>query len=418
MKKLKRPYADLLPPLSTAEFDALKASIEAEGVRDPVILDEVGNVLDGHHRLKIKPDAPTRMIKGLSEAEKMAFVFQSNFTRRNLSPDQKKEKMAATKKVAFALREEDAKKNTQKRVAAMLGVARSTVESWFIPPKDGVSDDSAVIACTPNASIRIPPKETLAIAERVDAGEKPAQVAADYGVSRQRINQIVAKEVKAEQAERERKAAARKAKAAIKETSGNGIYFGDSFKLAESIPDATCPLIFTDPPYDRKSLPMFEQLGELAGRILVDGGSLITYCGQYVMSDVMDLILSEGRLRWFWLTCCLHTGGTAQMKEYGIKVKWKPMLWFVKGDFRRDRTIWVDDLIKSNQEKDAHVWQHSLIEASYYINKLSKPDELVLDPFCGGGTTAVAAKQLKRQWWTADVDSKCVDDARKRINVK
>ncbi len=155
LAKSKTPYKDLLPPLSTLEYDALKASIKAEGVRDAVILDEDGNVLDGHHRLKIDPKAPTRVIKGLSEAEKMAFVFAVNFTRRNLSTDQKKERLTAMKKVAFALREEDAKKNTQKRVATLLGVARPTVESWFAP-KGGTSNDSAVITCPPDARVTIP----------------------------------------------------------------------------------------------------------------------------------------------------------------------------------------------------------------------------------------------------------------------
>ena len=89
------------------------------------------------------------------------------------------------------------------------------------------------------------------------------------------------------------------------------------------------PLVFTDPPYDKDSLPLYDQLGELAARILVDGGSLITYCGQYSMDQVMESLGKH--LHFYWPLCCLHTGKTAQMKLRGIKVKWKPMLWFVKG---------------------------------------------------------------------------------------
>ena len=53
------------------------------------------------------------------------------------------------KKVAFALRDEDAKKNTQKRIAARLGVSQKTVSVWFAEkqgrniPKNNASQPDA-----------------------------------------------------------------------------------------------------------------------------------------------------------------------------------------------------------------------------------------------------------------------------------
>jgi len=79
-------YGELLPPLTTDEFESLKTSIKKEGVRDPIIIDENGVILDGHHRYKIDTNAPTIVISGLTDLEKKAFVFNSNLTRRNLSP--------------------------------------------------------------------------------------------------------------------------------------------------------------------------------------------------------------------------------------------------------------------------------------------------------------------------------------------
>jgi len=65
-------YSFLLPPLSSEEFETLRLSIEAEGVREPIWVDESGNILDGHHRRKIAPDAPVRVREGLTEAGKKA----------------------------------------------------------------------------------------------------------------------------------------------------------------------------------------------------------------------------------------------------------------------------------------------------------------------------------------------------------
>ena len=128
---LKNKYAELLPPLSSEEFDALSASIKNDGIREAIIIDEDENILDGVHRYKICPSAPTRTITGLTEAEKQAFVLQVNFTRRNLSPSQKVEVRKSMQKIAKELRNEDPKKNTQARIAAMLGVGLETVSRWL-----------------------------------------------------------------------------------------------------------------------------------------------------------------------------------------------------------------------------------------------------------------------------------------------
>ena len=68
-------------------------------------------------------------------------------------------------------------------------------------------------------------------------------------------------------------------------------------------------------------------------------------------------------------------------------------MWFVK-ETRRDPQTFVNDLMDSKQEKDFDPWQQSVIEAEYYIDKLTLRKEVVFDPFAGSGTTLVAAKKL------------------------
>lgn len=415
-QRLKTPYKDLVPPLATSEFEALKADIKANGVQVPVVVDEDDNVLDGHHRYKCDPNAPTVTLSGLTDLEKRAYVIKANVARRNLSPDQRRELRKAQQQLCRDLKAD--KKYTQKQLAVMLGVAQQTIVDWLtVRTNTGASTTSkpgAVSNPATDSRVKIDPRQKPVIAERVSSGESQAQVAADYGVSQRQISTICRQEEKLaakEQADRE---AAEAAAEAVAETDESGVIHADFRSGCEAIPDSSVALIFTDPPYDRESLPLFASLAETADRVLVDGGSLITFCGQYVLDVAMKMLAT--RLKFFWICCCQHTGDVAQMREYGIKVKWKPMIWYVKGDFRRDRTTWIEDLVVSQQEKDQHEWQQSVIEASHFIKSLTTAGEMVLDPFCGGGTTAFAAKQLGRKWATFDTDPKAIASARRRIN--
>ena len=195
-----------------------------------------------------------------------------------------------------------------------------------------------------------------------------------------------------------------------------GVYQGDALAIADqNLKSSSVPLIFTDPPYHDKHLGVYEVLGQIASRVLIDGGSLITYTAHHRLPEVIDTLRDRG-LTFFWPLAMVHTGRKAMMREYGIRVHWKPLLWFVRGTFRdRDRMSVLADLVESEPGKDAHPWQQGVPEAAYYIEKLTRPGELVFDPFCGGGTTAVAAKQIARRWLTCDIDDDAVQIARKRI---
>lgn len=182
-----------------------------------------------------------------------------------------------------------------------------------------------------------------------------------------------------------------------------GIIKGDFREKAIDLPDNSVDLIFTDPPYDRKSLPLYEATAEQAARVLVPGGSLIMYCGQYLVPDIIAKSTDKG-MRYWWTIACTHQGKKARMTEYGIVVHWKPLLWFVKGT-RRDKETFIDDIVSNGQqEKDAHVWQQSVAEAEYFIDRLTREGQTVVDFFAGGGTTLVAADRLGRQWRGYEID--------------
>jgi len=459
-------FANLIPPLNEDEYSKLEQSILKEGCRDALIVwmktetiwrcpecsetfdDQVIHCLhcshhwmvgaktckncykslhrmpravkttndafneiiliDGHNRYEIctryEIKFKTQEIHFDNDQAAEIWILINQLSRRNLTDDQRAiitdELIERQSKVSIA---------KQRGIAGKAGgrgrpkLKNSGVDAPSTPLKERVRTELSKKAKVSERKVkkaRKLRKEKPVLAERVRSGDLTLLEA-----------EKEIKKEKKEADEKERTIATEKLSKTM--PSGGIVVHGDFRQIGESVADNSCTLIFTDPPYDRESLPLFESLGEFANRVLVDGGSLITFCGQYVMDEVIQ---SLGRhLRYFWICACLHTGDTAAMREYGIKVKWKPMLWYVKGNFRYDREVWVDDLVKSQQEKDYHPWQQSVIEAKHFIETLTRSGDLVCDPFCGGGTTAFAAKELGRKFWTCDVDARHIQTAKERL---
>ena len=198
-----------------------------------------------------------------------------------------------------------------------------------------------------------------------------------------------------------------------------GVITGKFQDEGDIVADESVSLIFTDPPYDKETLPQYADLAAFAERVLIPGGSLITYLGDYAMPAVCELI-GRSSLSFHWPLVCVHTGQTAHFNfgpYQSLKVKNKLLLWYRKSGKLHRQDEFIDTLIYSEQEKDTHDWQQGTIEASYLIDKLTHPGELIVDPFCGGGTTCVAAKQLGRNYCAFEIDPATAEKARARIHA-
>ena len=171
-------------------------------------------------------------------------------------------------------------------------------------------------------------------------------------------------------------------------------------------------LIFTDPPYDRKSIPLFRDLAELSVPVLGDGGSLLAYFGHYAAPEILNAM--SNYLRFWWLIAIDHTGGRRVLEGKDVRVHWKPIAWFVKGG--RYNHEHIDDLIVSSPPlKDWHEWEQSSVEAEYYIKALSEPGGWILDPMMGYGTTGIAALKSGRRFIGIEKDEKSFVAAHNRI---
>lgn len=196
----------------------------------------------------------------------------------------------------------------------------------------------------------------------------------------------------------------------------------DKFKLfcadirngLPDIADNSVDFIITDPPYPKEFLPLYEDLSKIAARVLKDGGSLICMAGQSYLPDVIQLLSTS--LNYHWCLSYLTPGGqSAQLFQRRVNTFWKPVLWFVKGDYVGG---WTGDVLKSpvnDNDKRFHEWGQSLAGMKDIIERLTYPDNVILDPFLGGGTTGVATLTSGRKFIGVDIEQSCVDTTLNRI---
>jgi ParB-like chromosome segregation protein Spo0J/SAM-dependent methyltransferase len=112
----------VLPPLDPDKEAALRASIETDGVIEPVIVDQYGRILDGHHRARIADELGVEYRRRRFEVDDddhaQAVALKLNTLRRQIDPELRA-------KLALNLREQG---HTLEAIGAALGVHRRTVE--------------------------------------------------------------------------------------------------------------------------------------------------------------------------------------------------------------------------------------------------------------------------------------------------
>ena len=192
----------------------------------------------------------------------------------------------------------------------------------------------------------------------------------------------------------------------------SSILQGDARDLIADIADNSVDLIFTDPPYDRASIPLYAWLSEASARVLKPGGFLLTYVGNMHKYDTM-LALGQ-HLTYFWDYLEIHAGMGTMVWPKNTVARHKSIMAFVKGEGKpRCRTLgsWVG----TGKEKSYHQWGQSASTARYYIDCFTLPGHLVLDPFCGGGTVPYVCAQIARECIAFEIDPHAVYIAQARL---
>jgi len=374
----------VMPPLTAGEYAALKADIASRGVRVPIELDaDTGEVVDGYHRLQACrelgiTDYPTIYRRFVSNQERQEEALKLNILRRHLGPvswanafRQLCEVRGAGRPIEVSNRNDNCK--TVLQLSRELGVTRQTAYNRL--------ELALVLAPFPD------------LAAKVDRSEKSAKSALREA--------------------RERAAAAKRQEKPLPVLLPEGIQLQHCSLTELELPEASADLILTDPPYPAEFLPRWADLGALAAKILKPGRLLIAYSGQFHLPAVMAALSQH--LEYVWLGMLSLPGAHNQVRQKHIWSLSKPLLFYAQAPF--EPGVWFrDTYISEGREKEHHEWEQSIGAAQYYINTLTQPGDLVVDPFLGSGTTALAALKAGRRFVGCDIDEKAIATARERLS--
>lgn len=190
------------------------------------------------------------------------------------------------------------------------------------------------------------------------------------------------------------------------------ILHGDFREVLSDLPIDSVDLIFSDLPYGREYLSLYEDLGRFAQRVLKPGKVLACYSGQFHFPHVIRAL--EGSLTYLWVAAVVFDAFADSHHTPKIRGLWKPILLFSKG--RYEPLEWFTDVIEGDgMKKSHHVWEQGTGEAIHIIEGLTYEGDLVVDPCCGSGTVAVACKRQDRRFLGCDVDQDAVNTALVRL---
>jgi site-specific DNA-methyltransferase (adenine-specific)/modification methylase len=252
----------------------------------------------------------------------------------------------------------------------------------------------------------------------------------------------------------------------------NRIYKGDCVDLLRKLKPESIDMVFADPPYnlsgktfalkgnktggdwtrvnekwDVYSNEDYQQFSDswviAAGQSLRNSGSIYICCSQHNIEAVLQSLrkakCSVNNII-VWQKPNPMPNVTRRLFTHSVEF----VVWAVRGkgwtfnaselrainpDKQKDgsekmmRDVWVFPVVQGSERvrdgsgKALHPTQKPLELVRRTIVASSKPGDLVLDPFMGSGTTAVAAIQEGRDWIGFEADSTYIQAARNRIKA-
>jgi len=397
MIKINEEFKRLIPALTQEEYKQLEDNILKEGIREKIITWN-DTIIDGHNRYEIAQkwnlDYQTEPMHFKDEDEVKEWMILNQFGRRNLSNYQRSV-------LALELEGLFSEKAKQKqKLSKGKGIQKS--EDLNEPEIVSIKE----VAKVANVS-----HDTIAKVKKIQE-KAPEEVKAKLTTGEVSINQAyqdIKKEEKKQQKEQERKALAEQG--AEKEIEID-LRLGDFEEVLADLPDGSVDCIITDPPYPYQFIEVWSKLSRFAKRVLKPNGYCIAYSGQMHLPEVIKRM--KEHLDYYWTFAVYHEGQTQIVNGVNLICRWKPVLIFQNGKKKIENTF-QDYFISEQREKQGHDWQQSKSGVAYLIEMFTNPNDLIVEPFAGSGTTLIAAKEKNRRVIGAEIDLETYNIAKELI---
>ena len=218
------------------------------------------------------------------------------------------------------------------------------------------------------------------------------------------------------------------------ETENGILYNADCLDILPQIPQESVNLILTDPPYgigsdERNGIDYKDEfydvnkVSKLFYDILKNNARAYVFTAQKTFMQVVNGFTNSGfHLHQTLIWHKKNLIGGSKKRMYDFTSSYEQILNLHKG---RPKPLKKEGLIdvleypqpQSNYTKDrrCHIHQkpYRLIEFLVYVS--TQENDIVLDPFAGSGTTAVAAERLGRRWIAVEIQPGYCTIAKERI---
>ena len=247
-------------------------------------------------------------------------------------------------------------------------------------------------------------------------------------------------------------------------TPVNQVLLGDCVEVMNALPPKCADLVFADPPYNMQlggdlwrpnmtkvdavtdPWDKFKSFAEYDAftrawltacrRVLKDTGTLWVIGSYHNIYRVGAVMMDAG----YWVLndiAWIKANPTPQMRGTRFCNAHETLLWAKKSidqkkytfhyremkagnDDKQMRSDWYIPICSGGERekkdgKKAHATQKPEALMHRVIAATTNPGDLVLDPFCGSGTTAAVAKRLGRDYITIDREEVYVELAEKRL---
>ena len=397
----------LIPPLTREEYQQLESNVLAEGIREAILIWN-GTVVDGHNRYNIAQhhgleyDTSEMYFKSLDDCKEWMILNQ--FGRRNLSNYQRS---------VLALQLEQVFKDKAKDKQKESGGA--VIQKSEEPP---------IVAIKEVAKVANVSHDTIAKVKVIESKANDG-VKAKLQTGEVSINQVYQEIKKQEKAEILQERKSREIIEANKQediTEEFNVQFGQVWILGRHT--LTCAsaydflkneatAIITDPPYGIDYNPYWKKWdGTESNFKKIEGDAEEFDPRPFLNRDTVVLFGAN------YFTRHLPTGGwlcwDKRLKDELDDMIGSPfeLAWF-KSAATKKSSIMVRvlhggvvnaDSVHGNNQKRFHSTQKPIVLMEEIIKKTTKEKETICDPFCGSGTTLLAAENTGRTCIAYEVD--------------